>query len=156
MQWNGNFQLGTYQQYAPHLNYGVTTMPLPPGGTTCTTSGGFAWSIPQKAGNADDAWQFIEFASQPDNMAEIVIGWTTLPTRVALLSDKRFNSDPVGKVATKAVANARGWGEGPWGAELWTAFCLNARDNALYHKMSPQQALDQAAKTVQQAVNQAY
>jgi hypothetical protein len=75
---------------------------------------------------------------------------------VALLTDKRFNSDPVGKVASKVLLNARGWGEGPWGAVLWTQWQVNARDNVLYHKMSAKQALDQAAKLVQQAVDQAY
>lgn len=151
---NGNWQQSFYKQYAPHLNYGVSTMPLPPGGVRCTTSGGFAWCIPQKSTNADEAWKFIEFASAPEQHLTMVKGWSTNPARLDLLDDPYFRDDPVRKVAIDAIRNSRGWMEGPWGPVAWQAYCLDARDNAIYHRMSVKKALDGAAKTVQQAIDQ--
>jgi multiple sugar transport system substrate-binding protein len=152
MEVNGAWQQPYYAQYAPHLNYGVSAMPLPPNGVECSTSGGFSWCIPVKAGQPDAAWSWVEFASQPDNQLALVKGWGTNPTRVSLLSDPYFLSNPVRKAAVRAIKNARGWGEGPWGSILWTQYMLNARDNAIYHKMSVHDALNQAATTVEQAV----
>jgi multiple sugar transport system substrate-binding protein len=153
MQCNGNWNQGVYAQYAPHLNYGVSQMPLPPHGVKCSTSGGFCWSIPTKANAPDEAWSWIEFASEPENQLFYVKGLGTNPTRLALLGDRYFQSNPVRKVAVEAIKNARGWGESPWAGVLWQQYMLNARDQAIYHKATPKAALDTAAAVVQQSID---
>lgn len=153
MQCNGGWQQTYYAQYAPHLNYGVSEMPLPPNGVKCTTSGGFAWSIPTKARAADEAWSWVEFASEPENQLYLVKGIGTNPTQLALLKDPYFQTNTVRKVAADAIHSARGWGEGPWALVLDQQYSINVRDEAIYHRMTPKEALDQAARITQQAVD---
>ena len=126
MEVNGAWQQPYYAQYAPHLNYGVSAMPLPPNGVECSTSGGFSWCIPVKAAQPDAAWSWVEFASEPANQLALVKGWGTNPTLVSLLEDAYFLNNPVRKAAVRTIKNARGWGEGPWGTILWTQYMLNA------------------------------
>ena len=153
MQVTGNFSQPYYATYAPKLNYGVSLMPLPPNGVECTTSGGFSWCIPQKAAQPDEAWSWVEFASQPENQLALVKAAGTNPSRLALLGEPYFLRNPARKAGVEAIKNARGWGEGPWGTQLWNQYSVNARDNAIYHKMTVKEALDQAAAATQQAVN---
>lgn len=155
MQCNGNFQEAFYQQYAPNLRYGVSTMPLPPHGVKSSTSGGFAWAIPAKVQAVEEAWKYIEFASSGENQLKLVKAWATNPTRLDLLSNPYFKSTPVKRVAIEALKNGdgRGWGEGPWYFDMFTALNVNAAENATYHKMSVKQALNQAASVTTQSIN---
>ena len=153
MQCNGNWNQPVYAVYAPHLNYGVSELPIPPNGVKCTTSGGFSWSIPTKATAADEAWQWIEFASEPENQLYYVKGLGTNPTLIELLGDSYFQSNPVRKVAVEAIRNARGWGESPWSSIFWDQFVVDAVQEVTYHKAAVKDALDQAAAVTQQAIN---
>ncbi|HQI76048.1 MAG TPA: extracellular solute-binding protein [Candidatus Latescibacteria bacterium] len=51
--------LGAIARYKPDLEFGVCLTPLPEGGKPTTWSGGFSWAIPRNARHPDIAWRFI-------------------------------------------------------------------------------------------------
>lgn len=56
---------------APDMDYGMALMPVPNGGTSIGTFGGFLLGINAVSPHQDLAWQFIEFASQEEINLEI-------------------------------------------------------------------------------------
>jgi ABC-type glycerol-3-phosphate transport system substrate-binding protein len=151
---NGNWFYSTLKQYAPNMHYGVALMPVPDeGGTPATTSGGFSYGIPKGAQHADQGWEFIKFLTSKESLLELAKNTTLLPARQSLFSDPFFQKDPVRKVFVDALHYARGWGEGPWQGEVWDVTMVKARDEALYHRKPPKEALDEAAAASQEVIN---
>ncbi|GGN28235.1 sugar ABC transporter substrate-binding protein [Streptomyces fuscichromogenes] len=75
-----------------------------PGSTSM--SGGWAWSIPAKAGNPDLAWKFLESVQTKTNSAQWNALNATIATRTDVASDPTYlNAVPTNKFFTGLVAD---------------------------------------------------
>ena len=89
MSIDGNFALSSLRQYAPHLDFGTTYIPVPEkGDPPFNWSGGFAYVIPKYAANPDGGWKFIKYASGPQGQKLYATMTQHLPTYKSLLQDK--------------------------------------------------------------------
>ena len=93
----GNWFAGTLGSEAPQIDGKWSTAPLPSGPAGCkTTIAGDAVAILSATDNPDAAWKWVEFLSQPDNLAE----WTyespegtNLPPLTSLLESPQLTEE---------------------------------------------------------------
>lgn len=146
---NGNWQLATYAQYAPHLDFSVIPVPTPPGLPATSWSGGFGYAVPKGAANVEASWNFIQFFCNEQNSLDMAVATTTFPAWLSALHSPAIRRIPRIQTFLDLVPVAHGRPVTPAGQLLWNELTTNATNNALYHKMSAKEALTQA----QQAVN---
>ncbi|MFJ3796370.1 extracellular solute-binding protein [Streptomyces sp. NPDC090088] len=87
---------------------GTAAMPTQNGQEPGKTSmsGGWAWSIPAKAGNADLAWKFLQSVQTKTNSAQWNTVNSTIATRTDVASDSSYlNSVSTNKFFTELVAD---------------------------------------------------
>jgi len=161
MMLTGNWELNQIKKNAPKLRYGVALSPAPEGGVRGgSISGGFSYSISEQSEHSDEAWEFVKYMASSEvqmDMCKTFPG--TLPARVALFDDPWFSENPrypEFKVFVDTLRNAGFPGEAPWGAEAARVLLFEARDEALYHRKTAKQALDDAAVIVTEAINRYY
>ncbi len=177
MKIDGFWQItDTIAQFGRNLNYGMARPPIPAaqldsGSKTCTWVSGWCYAIPTTAKNKEAGWELIRFFSSQrgqEVMAEskrltlASQGRVFVPTQCAnkrinqWLFDKYvFNNPSMDPKVGAAVEVFNDLLEGqpyrpvtPVGQLLWNQH-ISAMDNAIYHKLSPQQALDNGTKIVQ-------
>jgi ABC-type glycerol-3-phosphate transport system substrate-binding protein len=91
MQVDGNWALASLRQYAPHLKYGITYLPVQKKGDPIFTwSGGFAMTVPKGAANPEGAWKFMQYACGEPGQRIYTEVTSSLPTYKPLLSDKKL------------------------------------------------------------------
>ncbi|NIV38488.1 MAG: extracellular solute-binding protein [Anaerolineae bacterium] len=97
----GAWFAGTLQNEFPDVTDKWSTAPLPMDERCATTIAGDTLVIFQASQNKDAAWKWIEFVSEPENMALLNLGTpeaptTLLPPRKSLLADPAtFEANPV-------------------------------------------------------------
>ena len=155
MMCSGDWEYGSLQEYAPDLNYGVTSMPLPPDGVKTTSSGGWAYSIPTGS-QIEDAWQYVEWLSSYEISLWRAEAEKKLGAHLEVLKNPMFTEDPVLKVAADLLAVAHGFPEPPWVGEMWTRVNVQTRDEVLLKAKTPQEALDLAAEDMQKIIDEVY
>jgi len=69
----GEWGQDTIKSRAPDMDYGVALLPMPEGGQSVGTFGGFNIGINEKCENKDLAWKFIEFATGKDAEMKITM-----------------------------------------------------------------------------------
>jgi multiple sugar transport system substrate-binding protein len=146
---NGNWMLTTYAQYAPHLDYSVIPVPTPPGLPATSWSGGFGYAVPKGAANVEASWNFIQFFCNEQNSLTMAAATTTFPAWLDALHSPVITRIPHIQTFLDLVPVAHGRPVTPAAQLLWNELTTDATNNALYHKMSAEEALLQA----QQAVN---
>lgn len=138
-----------YRTYAPHLNYTVIPVPTPTSATKPTSwTGGFCFTIPHGAAHPEISWKLVEFLCNEDNSKTFAIEAGTLPARLALLHDSAFSGGPRRKVFAELAPGLHSWPAVPGQAEIFNQVVTDATNNALYGKMSPKAALQQAQTEV--------
>jgi multiple sugar transport system permease protein/multiple sugar transport system substrate-binding protein len=169
-------------QYGRNLNWGIARPPIPKsaldgGSHTCTWVSGWCYAIPSTAKHKEAAWELLRYLSS-QRANEIIADTTRLnlasqgrifvPTQNAnkkinqflfqkyVIEDQRM--DPRIGQAIK-VFNDMLEGQPyrpvtPVGQLMWNQQ-LTATDNAIFHKMSPKEALDQATMIVQRSLDTA-
>jgi multiple sugar transport system substrate-binding protein len=149
----GAWFAGTLDDEFPKIKGKWKAAPLPEGAAGCkTTIAGDALVLFGQGDKQDAAWKWIEFLSQPDNMAD----WTNrsegtlLPPRISLLdSPELVKEKPV--LATFAKAMKCGVNYNITDPN-WPKIAeeLNKQlGRAIYGDVSPSQALDNAAAQAQ-------
>jgi ABC-type sugar transport system permease subunit/ABC-type glycerol-3-phosphate transport system substrate-binding protein len=169
------------EQFSRDLDYGVAPPPLPrnriaPGRTTTSWTGGFAYAIPIDARQKEAAWELIRFMTGDRAMTLIAEaqkesmeaqGRLFLPHQVPMIRlNERFARQYVydnPRVPGNAKAGYRVFNEllpiahfrpvSPVGMLLWQEQ-INAMDHAFYGRLTPGEALDQAAVIVQRDLNE--
>lgn len=66
MRIDGNWNLDYMAKYAPRGNFRVVLPPAPKGKTPVSWSGGFCWSIPKGAANAEAAWELARYLASAE------------------------------------------------------------------------------------------
>jgi multiple sugar transport system substrate-binding protein len=146
----GAWFAGTLSEEFPDIEGKWATAPLPEGKAGCgTTIGGDALVLFGSSKQQDAAWKWIEFLSQPDNMAQWTYkseGSTLLPPRKSLLDSPELVEN---KPILEGFADAMKCGvsnviaDPDWGRMEET---LNEElGKAMYGEQSASDALDNAA-----------
>jgi ABC-type sugar transport system permease subunit/ABC-type glycerol-3-phosphate transport system substrate-binding protein len=183
MKIDGFWQItDTVAQFGRNLNYGIAPPPIPQaeinsGSKTCTWVSGWCYAIPSTAKQKEAGWEFIRFLcsqraqeimAESQRLTLASQGRVFVPTQCA---NKRINKwlfdkyvfdnpsmDPkVGaavQVFNKLLEGQPYRPVTPVGQLLWNQQ-IAATDNATYHKLSPQAALDDATKIVQRDLDRA-
>lgn len=145
----GEWGQDTIKTRAPDMDYGVALLPKAEGGQSIGTFGGFNIGINAKCQNKDLAWKFIQYATGKD--AEMKITMLTPAQKEAAkayLKEKRKFSDTIYQQLTTAsyrplvpnypeVANVQ----------------RTATEKILLGQMKTKEALDEAAKKVDELLN---
>jgi multiple sugar transport system substrate-binding protein len=86
MQEGGQWEVAFTRQYAPDLNWGVTTFPAPEGGRpdVAPVQGSF-WVVPAQAKNQDAALDFLTWLTAPEQSARFAAALANIPPRQAAL-----------------------------------------------------------------------
>ena len=170
-------------QYGRNVNWGIARAPIPlaeinSGSKTCTWVSGWCHAIPSTAKHKEAAWQFLKFLSGK-RAAEIMNenkrlalesqGRVFVPTQNSnrKINDWLFEKyvysntgmDPKVGAAVR-VFNELLEGQPyrpvtPVGQLMWNQQ-ITATESALFHKLTAQQALDQATEIVQRDLDRIY
>ncbi len=91
MQEGGQWEVQFTKQYAPDLNWGVTTFPSPEGGRSDVTpvQSSF-WVVPQAATNRAAAVEFLLWLTAPEQSARFAAALANIPPRIAALEHPAF------------------------------------------------------------------
>ena len=171
---NGNWNLEAIARHKPDMRFGVVPAPAPEGEQPITWSGGFAWAIPEGAAHVEEAWEFVKFmnsmeAGRIDSAAEYSYarswGRTYVPWIYAnrLVNEMAFEEfapqegriNEYLRLFIDLMPSSRFRPVTPVGQLLWDEHA-RAMDNAIYHKMTPQEAMAFGAGEVQEQLDQLY
>lgn len=153
MQGDEGYLMSLIKRYAPKLNYDVAPLPYPKDGVRATWSGGFALVIPRGAKNAEAAWEFIKWMTSPKPQFTYAKMSEQMSANKLAMEDPYFMNDPKWRVFISEMEYSRYRPVTPVGAELWDQLA-RAVDQCVYHKMTPKQALDEAKKKTQRALDE--
>jgi len=83
------------KQYAPNTQYDYMVFPHPDGGReNYTTFDGSVFTIPTGVKHTDQAWGFIKWLSDDQNMGDFDFAIQNIPPKQAVALSDRFVSDP--------------------------------------------------------------
>ncbi len=174
MKIDGNWYLQSIARYAPELEFGVAPAPVPKGRPYITWSGGFSLAIPVGAKHVEEAWKFIKWATSVEGWLVYMkaeksyaesrgVPFVPLLTANAVADReilKRFApSEPKFRKALEVFISlmkvSRFRPVTPVGQKLWDEQ-VRATEFAIYHKMSPREALDRGTREVQKLLDEIY
>jgi multiple sugar transport system permease protein len=179
---DGVWVLDSMAQFATHLNWGAAPPPMPEaevakGRKTLSWVGGWAYSIPSTAKHKDAAWALIRFMStqranqimsESARLTARSQGRTYVPVQHPnikineWLAKTYVYDDPATDpkishalhVFNDLLSVSRYRPVTMVGQLLWVEH-INAMENAIFHKMSPQEALDHGTAIVQRELDDA-
>lgn len=101
MQEGGQWEVAFTRQYAPDLNWGVTTFPAPEGGRpdVAPVQGSF-WVIPKAARNQAEALDFLLWLTAPEQSARFAAALANIPPRADALAMPAFQETVTPELAT--------------------------------------------------------
>lgn len=141
---NGTWQIATLKAQAK-FKWGV--VPLPKGQTSATSLGGEVLTIAKTSKYIDEAWQFIQYAQDPQNLKPYLLASGALPVRKDVAQDPVWQKDPVLSVFTNELPFARSVGAGTKNFQA-SDLLTPALQSALTGQMSPSDALKQAFTSI--------
>ncbi len=176
----GDWYLQSIALYAPNLQFGVVPMPNQAGKNYGGWAGGWSFQLVTGARHPSEAAQFMDYLTSSDAAKTFILGsqaygqkhnqlvvlpgglyfaWPALVTQYNLPLLKKYPDVLAGvqsfinvpKKYHATYARDRSVVAG----EVWTAE-ENASENALFHKMTPQQALAQQNGVIQAAIDKFY
>jgi multiple sugar transport system permease protein len=170
MKIDGNWVLNNIARFGPDTNFGTALPPTPTGENKITWSGGWSWAMPKGAKHPKEAFEVMKYMVtdgakiQEDGIRAYnekqgrpyVPGlWAYKPINEQLVNENvnklnEVNSNLGGafKLAVDAMAVSKARPVSPVGEILWTEHA-RAIDKAIYHEMTPKEALDAGNKVVQ-------
>jgi multiple sugar transport system substrate-binding protein len=137
---------------APDLRYGVCLVPAPNGGQHLSFAGGEILSSFQKSENPEGAWRLARFLVRAENASVISQDQKSVqPAAVIASDDAYFAAHPREKVFLDQLSSSVSPPNHPeWGR--MEAAIESAVEQALYQRLSPEQAITQAAHDLQAAL----
>jgi multiple sugar transport system substrate-binding protein len=150
MMLSGNYNIITFQDDAPDLDFGITFIPRAAHGQHASFSGGNLMAISRDTKQVDLAWEFVEFAMSEDIQVEVWAKSGALPVRTDLFDNKYFAKDPRFAVFADILEVARA----PYSTkynELYAPM-LTAMQRAMMGEISPEQAYQDAARDMKRAL----
>lgn len=141
------------QRQSPNLPYAVAPYPIGKQAATLATTDHIV--MMKTAKNKPAAWQWIDYVTNREHAQE----WNQLvgfiPYRKSSLEDKAFTRDPNYRLLMNEVQQARTYPTLPEWPQIDNAIA-NAVQEALAGKKQPKEALEHAAKQVDEILAQAY
>lgn len=150
MMLSGNYNIITFKEDAPDLEFGITFIPRSSHGGHASFSGGNLMAIGRDTKQADLAWEFVEFAMSEDIQVEVWAKSGALPVRTDLFDNKYFAQDPAFAVFADVLEVARA----PYSTrynELYAPM-LTAMQRAMMGEISPEQAYRDAAREMERVL----
>ncbi len=128
---------------------GVAPLPIPEGGKPATGSGGWIAGITRDSKHADLVWEYLKMVVDPQNMAKFCIANASLPVRKSMLAMAGDFSQaiPYYNVAAQVLPTTHFRPPIPEYTKM-SAELVTAIQKALSLQAQPKEALDQAAKKV--------
>lgn len=155
---NDNSFVDQITRYNPGLDYGVAMIPAFGASPSISSAGSWWLAIPRGARRKRDAWTFMKFvASRETQLAESLSREETLfPVNRLAARDSAFLAvNPWVSIFTGQMEQTRSKSIVPLVHDIfWREFSL-ARERSLRGVMPPQEALQQAERTIQAALNRA-
>lgn len=147
MQISGNWALSGLQQYAPHLNWGMTYLPVPHSHTPFSWSGGNSVVMPINAHNPAGAYRFMRFLTGPVGQRLYYQVTEHLPTNKALLKELDLFS-PDDQFFVQMLRYSHNRPPMPVWSALWSEF-TDAGNEVLASSATPLEALQKVYNRVQ-------
>ena len=155
MMINGSWMLQRFERYVPDMEFGVAHEPIADnGGKKATLSGGWGWAIPVGSLHAPEAFDFMSWLVEFDQMKFWCETCSYIPSKRSVGKDPVFRK---GKMAffTEAMSWSITWPGGPWTRS--PGYTLgNAQDDAMLHNKTVQEALNMAQKEYQEVADEYY
>ncbi len=102
------------RRYAPRMEYGWFPLPSPSGGRReITQSGGSVFVIPAACKHPAEAWEFLNWLTQPHPVGQFCWSIKNCPPLRAAGADPRFQSDPMFRFAVDLVNGPNSFGPSP-------------------------------------------
>jgi len=132
-------------------DFGVAPIPIAPGGTPSTMSGGYLLSVPKGSKNPDLSWELISIAAGAKAQFEYTAARGYVPTFYSLMerSDDYYKIDPFFGIILDQLPTANFRPSIPEYTEI-SAAIQYAIQASILGEMEPKAALDQAAEIVDQ------
>lgn len=104
MEVHGSWQPPNFARYAPNLDWGIGSIPIPEGGTKSNYSGGHAWVLPRGGERSDEAWSLVEFMLSVDSQLKTGLGENTVPARMAVAESPEYlDGEPIGNASLRKL-----------------------------------------------------
>lgn len=104
MEVHGGWMPPNFRRYAPDLQWGIGSIPIPEGGQAANYSGGHAWVMPRGSENADAAWKLVEWMLTPDSQLKTGLGENTIPARQAIAESAEYlDGEPAENAALRKL-----------------------------------------------------
>jgi multiple sugar transport system substrate-binding protein len=144
----GDWFISSMAQYAPGADYGITYIPVPKKGAKPSTwAGGWSFTIPQGAKNAQAAFDFISWAAGPEGQKIYTVSSSHLPT-IRSLSDDMSLFPGQHKFFRETLSFASSRPALPVGGLYWDALSA-AQDEVMDNASAPKDALSKVIDKVQ-------
>ncbi len=128
---------------------GVAALPIGEGGRTASALGGWNMLINANSQNQDNAWEFAQWMTAPEQMKFRALEATILPTRKSLYEDQEIlNQVPVIRLGKEALENSKPRPVSPFYSDM-SLKMAEQFNKALKGDVSPEQAV----KTLQQELS---
>lgn len=143
--------------YAPGLDYGVAPIPTFPGRPSASSAGSWWLAIPRGARHPEAAWAFIRFATEKGTQLDEVAASPEdlFPANRAAAEDPAFLSSPAMAVFAQQMAVAHSPTVVPLVHDVFWREFFGAQDRVLFGLQAPAEALAQAERVVQDALDRA-
>ncbi len=141
---NGPWNVPPVKQGA-QFSWGV--VPLPKGQQAASILGGENWAISKTSQHVKEAWDFIKWTQQPEQLRSYIITDDRLPSVKTLAQDPAFQKDPNLSVFVNSLEVAKPRAYGPNYPKISNAV-QQAFQAAISGQMSATAALSQAAQTI--------
>lgn len=155
---NDNSFIDQIARYKPGLDYGVAMIPAWGSAPPVSSAGSWWLAIPRGAKNQHDAWRFMKFVvSRETQLREAMNRTETLfPVNRLAANDPGFLAmNRYVRIFTDQMEQSRSKSITPLVHDIfWREFSL-ARERSLRGVLPPQQALEQAERTIQAALDRA-
>jgi multiple sugar transport system substrate-binding protein len=144
-------------RYSNNFHYGYFPAPVPPGGRKNTvTVGGSVFVIPKDSKHPDEAWEFLNWLTQPEQVKEFCVGIDNIPPLKVVAQMPEFTHRPIFKFATELVSGPNAFG--PPQMPIWSEYIAElgrAEDYAIHGKGDPKMLLDEVTIKIQKSLDEA-
>lgn len=148
MRINSEGHQGSLKMFAPKMDYRICAIPSPKTGKQVTFSGGYALFIPKGARHPEASFDFIKHMASKESQVYLSTSTTASPVLSTLMTNELIKNQPYRKLIDKLMRSARIRPGGPI-SEFYTEIIGKAWEQTFLGILTPQQALDEAAKKVQ-------
>ncbi|HTE17408.1 MAG TPA: extracellular solute-binding protein, partial [Armatimonadota bacterium] len=135
----GEWALTHIRRYAPDLEWGWFPLPVPPGGRPRTSgAGGSVFVIPAATEHPDEAWEFLNWITQPYAVGEFCGAITNLPPLRSVSTSPRFRKEPLFRFALDLAAGENVFG--PPQMPVWPRYTQDIRrmeEYAIFGRQDP-------------------